>query len=86
MMKELFLMTVIAATLSAYLLILAAKWKVVEWMQVKGWKWLSDLANCDFCLSWWINVSVCLVVWLFTGDVLWVVVPFFATMLTRKLI
>lgn len=85
-MKELFLMTVIAATLSAYLLILAAKWKVVEWMQVKGWKWLSDLANCDFCLSWWLNVIVCLVAALVTGDTMWIAVPFFATMLTRKLI
>lgn len=85
-MKELFLMTVIAATLSAYLLILAAKWKMVEWMQVKGWKWLSDLANCDFCLSWWVNVIVCLVAALVTGDTMWIAVPFFATMLTRKLI
>lgn len=85
-MKELFLMTVIAATLSAYLLILAAKWKVVEWMQVKGWKWLSDLANCDFCLSWWVNVIVCLVAAVVTGDTMWIAVPFFATMLTRKLI
>lgn len=85
-MKELFLMTVIAATLSAYLLILAAKWKVVEWMQVKGWKWLSDLANCDFCLSWWLNVIVCLVAAVVTGDTMWIAVPFFATMLTRKLI
>lgn len=85
-MKELFLMTVIAATLSAYLLILAAKWKVVEWMQVKGWKWLSDLAHCDFCLSWWVNVIVCLVAALVTGDTMWIAVPFFATMLTRKLI
>lgn len=85
-MKELFLMTVIAATLSAYLLILAAKWKVVEWMQVRGWKWLSDLANCDFCLSWWINVVVCIVSWIVFGNSLWLVVPFFATMLTRKLI
>ena len=79
-------MTVIAATLSAYLLILAAKWKVVEWMQVKGWKWLSDLANCDFCLSWWVNVIVCLVAAVVTGDTMWIAVPFFATMLTRKLI
>lgn len=85
-MKELFLMTVIAATLSAYLLILAAKWKVVEWMQVKGWKWLSDLANCDFCLSWWLNVIVCLVAAVVTGNTMWIAVPFFATMLTRKLI
>lgn len=85
-MKELFLMTVIAATLSAYLLILAAKWKVVEWMQVKGWKWLSDLANCDFCLSWWVNVIVCLVAAVVTGDTIWIAVPFFSTMLTRKLI
>lgn len=85
-MKELFLMTVIAATLSAYLLILAAKWKVVEWMQVKGWKWLSDLANCDFCLSWWLNVIVCLVAAVVTCDTMWIAVPFFATMLTRKLI
>lgn len=85
-MRELFLMTVIAATLSAYLLILAAKWKMVEWMQVRGWKWLSDLANCDFCLSWWVNVIVCLVAALVTGDTMWVAVPFFATMLTRKLI
>lgn len=76
----------IMSALSAFLLILAIKWKVIEYMQVHGNDFFSKLANCDFCLSWWANCILCLSAFSVTGDVVLLAVPFVATMITRKLI
>lgn len=74
------------ASLSAFTLLLLVKWKVIEWMQVHGNDFLSKMANCDFCLSWWVNVLLSVILLAVTLDVTVLVVPFCSTMLTRKLI
>lgn len=74
------------ASLSAFLLLLMAKWKVIEWMQVHGDEYMAKAANCDFCLSWWVNFIVCVVIYVITEEHGMVLVPFFSTIITRKLI
>lgn len=76
----------VLASLSAFLLLLLVKWKVIEWMQVHGNDFLSKMANCDFCLSWWVNVVLSVILFAVTLDVTVLAVPFVSTMLTRKLI
>ena len=76
----------VLASLSAFLLLLLVKWKVIEWMQVHGNDFLSKMANCDFCLSWWVNVIFSIILLAVTLDVTVLAVPFCSTMLTRKLI
>ena len=76
----------VMASLSAFLLLLLVKWKVIEWMQVHGNDFLSKMANCDFCLSWWVNVVLSVILFAVTLDVTVLAVPFVSTMLTRKLI
>ena len=76
----------VMASLSAFTLLLLVKWKVIEWMQVHGNDFLSKMANCDFCLSWWVNVILSIILFAVTLDVTVLAVPFCATMLTRKMI
>jgi len=82
-----FLISIILIALaSAFVLTLAYKWGVIEWMQVHGDKIISQMANCDFCLSFWSNVIVCMVVMLVVDDVTIGLAPLFSTMITRKLL
>lgn len=82
-----FLISIILIALaSAFVLTLAYKWGVIEWMQVHGDKIISQMANCDFCLSFWSNVIVCMVVMFFVDDVTVGLAPLFSTMITRKLL
>lgn len=82
-----FLISIILIALaSAFVLTLAYKWGVIEWMQVHGDKIISQMANCDFCLSFWSNVIVCMVVMLVVDDVIIGLAPLFSTMITRKLL
>lgn len=82
-----FLISILLIALaSAFVLTLAYKWGVIEWMQVHGDKIISQMANCDFCLSFWSNVIVCMVVMLVVDDVTIGLAPVFSTMITRKLL
>lgn len=82
-----FLISIILIALaSAFVLTLAYKWGVIEWMQVHGDKIISQMANCDFCLSFWSNIIVCMVVMLVVDDVTIGLAPLFSTMITRKLL
>ena len=82
-----FLISIILIALaSAFVLTLAYKWGIIEWMQVHGDKIISQMANCDFCLSFWSNVIVCMVVMLVVDDMTVGLAPLFSTMITRKLL
>lgn len=85
-MNDFIICVLIAASFSTFLLMLAVKWKMVEWIQVHGNDFFSKLANCDFCLSWWANVIVCFAAFVVLRDKMWLLVPFVSTMISRKLI
>ena len=80
------MMTVTVALLAAFILSLLIKWEVVEWLQVHGSDLISKMANCDFCLSFWICVAVSAVMMLLTGAWWLVAVPVMATPITRRLL
>ena len=77
---------ILIALISAFAIQLMKKTGIVEWMQVHGNKIIAELFSCDFCMSWWANVIICLFVWIITGAYLVMLVPFFATMITRFLL
>ena len=85
-MTEVVMMTVTVALLAAFILSLLIKWEVVEWLQVHGSDLISKMANCDFCLSFWICVAVSAVMMLLTGAWWLVAVPVMATPITRRLL
>lgn len=56
---------------------------VTDYIQTKGFPFLSKVANCDFCLSFWINFVISAVVAFTACDPFMIMtIPFFATPIT----
>jgi len=74
------------ALMSCFLLLLAHKWGIVEYLQIHGNDFISRMANCDFCMSWWLCVFVSVLLLRYTLDSRVLIVPFLATPLARRLL
>lgn len=68
---------------AAFMLLLAYKVGIVEWLQVHGNEMVSKMAHCDFCMSWWLCVLLTAIVIVFVCEPYVLAVPFIATPLTR---
>lgn len=82
---ELVMLTIVVAMLAAFLLLLAHKLGIVEYMQVHGNRLVSEMAQCDFCMSWWLSVAISIGFFVFTGDSLCLTVPLLSTPLARHI-
>ena len=78
--------SVVVALWVCFLLLLAYKVGIIEWLQVHGGCFVSKLASCDFCMSWWLSVILTLILFCFLGNSYLVVVPFLATPIARRLL
>ena len=76
----------IIALLAAFVVLLVKKWGWAEWMQVHGDKYLSQLFGCDFCMSFWSAVIICMLVACFTNNGTWMLLPWVTTPITRMLV
>lgn len=76
----------IVALTAAFIILLLKKWGVVEWLQVHGSNLVSQMANCDFCLSWWTSLSVAIALALCIDDWRAVFVSLLATPICRKIL
>ena len=76
----------LVALLAAFAFCLMYKTKIIEWVQVHGNDFFAKMFNCQFCLSFWINGILSLGAFLIFWDWTFLLVPFFAATLTRKLI
>lgn len=76
----------LAACLAAFLLLLGKKWGIVERMQVRGNRFFSAMAHCDFCLSWWLSVLIAVLLALLAAEWRLLLLPFFTTPLARRLL
>jgi len=76
----------IVALTAAFIILLLKKWGVVEWLQVHGSNLVSQMANCDFCLSWWTSLSVAIALALCIDDWRAVFVSVLAAPICRKLL
>ena len=73
----------LVALMASFLVLLLNKWGVVEWLQVHGDEWVSKMANCTFCLSFWVCFLLAVMVAVGTDNMLFLAVPFFACPITR---
>lgn len=85
-MSELLVNSFVIGCVAAFFITLAKKWGIVEQMQVRGNDLISEMAHCDFCLSWWACVVLTIVYVFVTGEVDMVYIPFIGTMVSRFLI
>lgn len=74
------------ALLSAFSILFIGRTGVRRWIVEHAPKLISKAFDCDFCLSFWTNLFICLVVCVFTGVWGIILLPPFLTPLTRKLV
>lgn len=72
--------------LSAFFILLMKKWGIIEYVQIHGDRFFSEMAGCDFCLSFWVNsfVAFCLVMYFGMPELL--VFGMFGCPITRMLV
>lgn len=76
----------ISALASSFAILLISKVGLREVLIATAPKLLSKMFDCDFCLSFWINMAQCLFLFCTTGDTYWLVIPVYATPITRLFI
>lgn len=77
---------IVIAMFASFVLTLANKWGIIEYVQINGNDFFSQMFNCYFCLSWWTCVVIAITWFLNTGDYFVLLTPFCSTNLTRKLL
>ena len=85
-MKDLLVNGVVTGIIAAFFITLAKKWGIVEQVQMRGNEFFSQMAHCDFCLSWWTCCVLALLYVLATGNVDMIFIPFVGTMISRYLL
>jgi hypothetical protein len=87
MTMSLFLVTVVlVALVAAFAILLAKKLGAVEWLQVHGDDFISRLASCDFCMSFWAGTAVFVIVACVMDSPLLVFGGMFSCPITRYLV
>lgn len=89
-MKELLLSLMFAsafvACIVAFTLLLAYKLGIVEWLQVHGDKFTSKLAQCNFCMSFWMSMLFMFVIVAVTDDAHLMAIPLISTPIARMML
>lgn len=77
---------IITALLSAFVILLITKIGLRDFVIEQGPKLISKMFNCDFCLSFWTNVFIALIMAASTGCLSFIIIPIFAAPVTRVFI
>ena len=89
-MKEiliaLMVVAVFVACIVAFTLLLLKKLGVIEYLQVHGDKYISQMAQCDFCLSFWTSLLLVFVIVDVTDDTSYMTIPLVSTPIARLML
>jgi len=88
-MREIFWILEVSFLVSCcvtFLLLLAHKVGLVEYLQVHGDKIISKMAQCDFCMSFWLSVLMMVAVVWITADVRLMIIPLVSTPIARRML
>lgn len=78
---------VFSASLAAFVILFISKIGLRDNIIMKSpVKLISQLFECDFCLSFWANVCISILICIAMKDPKYIVIPFFAAPLTRIMI
>ena len=85
-MLDLLIYIITSACLAAFCVGFFYKVGFIEFLQTKGGRLIAELANCQYCISFWANVAVAIGLVIYTQNICLIVIPLFSTQITRKLI
>lgn len=76
----------LVAMLTTFTLLFLRKIGFIERMQVHGNWFVSQLSQCAFCLSFWLNLVFSIILVLVTSELTFIFIPFFSTPLSRHVL
>lgn len=80
-----FCWAVVVALFAAFLLTLAEKWGIREWLQVHAPNdFFYALFTCNFCQSWWLSVVICITLFVVICHWQILAIPLISTLIARK--
>lgn len=85
-MITILIFSIVIALSASWAILLLKKLKVVEWLQIHGSELISELANCDFCLSWWTCLIISVITAIIYQDYFILLYAIIATPICRKLL
>ena len=85
-MLNFILFTIIVALIASFIVLLLNKVGVLEWMQIKGNEFISKMANCHFCLSFWVALIISIFIAFYFQNPILILVPICSTPITRILL
>lgn len=77
---------IITALISAFVILLITKIGLRDFIIEQGPKLISKMFNCDFCLSFWTNVFIALIMAASMECLSFIIIPILAAPVTRVLI
>lgn len=80
------ILTIITALLACWIILFISKAGIREYIQVNAPKKLSELFECDFCLSWWICLFIAICAMIFFDDWRLIFIAYCAAPITRYLL
>lgn len=75
----------LVALLATFVDLLLKKIEVVKWVRINGNAFFSEMFNCDFCLSWWTCLLICIIMAIITQNFQYLFLAPFSTPITRIL-
>lgn len=76
----------LVAMFVTFALLFLRKIGFIERMQVHGNLFISQLFQCAFCLSFWLNLVFSIILVLVTNELTYIFIPFFSTPLSRHVL
>lgn len=72
--------------LSAFIMLLLDKWGLIEYCQMHAWGIFNRLCRCNFCMSFWVSLSVTWVFACIAGDPTILIYAFVCTPIVRYIV
>lgn len=86
MVLSLLLASLYIALTAAFIILLIGKLGIRDYVVARAPKLLSQLFDCDFCLSFWVSAALTIILAVFFKDMSILLVPVISTPITRILI
>jgi len=86
MINELLTYTVLVSLTSAFIVLFLGKTGIREYMQVYAPKLIAEMASCDFCLCFWVAVTLSVPLSIITMNFLCIFIPIFSTPISRHIL
>lgn len=68
-----------------FIIVVLDKFGILELLQVSRYKLISKLANCKFCLGFWLSLIFSIVLVIIFKDIIFVFIPIFVAPIVKLL-